>query len=485
MIDAFPLELSPLAAEGPRHDLLHLLGLGDNSPEQEFDELVELATALCDKPMGAMTLLDDTTNYTKATVGLPASSVLIQDSVCRFTVLQDGVMMVEDTHADPRFDDHNATIHCEGGIRFYAGMPLTTVDGTHIGALCVMDTAPSTLNTQQLRALELLGRQISTRLQLRERAALVTKMAEERQVASAMFDTILNNIPVEIYLKDRAGRIQFYNQKLAQRFNISATEWIGKSSHDLWDTQTADEIAREDMYVLNSGRSHESFIEIPEAEDKTSYWRSVKVPCAIADGEQLLAICSFDISEQMERERHLQMIQDELEEANRKLNSLALTDSLTGLWNRRAFDARLETNVIASQRNKQPMALLLIDIDNFKSINDRFGHPYGDQVLRDFGAILNRAKRTEDVACRFGGEEFSILMPATGADGAQALARRILDAMHAFPWDKEPVTASIGLALCSQTATSDELVDAADSALYRAKREGKNRMVCNDCEAAA
>jgi diguanylate cyclase (GGDEF)-like protein/PAS domain S-box-containing protein len=485
MIDASPVELSPHTAERPRHELLRLLGLADNSPEQEFDELVELATFLCGMPLGAMTLLDDTTNYTKATVGLPASSVLIQDSVCRFTVLQDGVMMVEDTHADPRFDNHKATIHCEGGIRFYAGMPLTTVDGTRVGALCVMDTAPSTLTGQQLRALELLGRQISTRLQLRERAALVTKMAEERELASAMFDTILNNIPVEIYLKDSVGRIQFYNKKMAQRFKISSTEWLGKSSHDLWDAPTADDIAREEKYVLSSGRSHESFVEIPEPEGKKSYWRTMKVPCQTSDGEQLLASCSFDISEQMERERRLQEIQDELEEANRKLNSLALTDALTGLWNRRAFDARLETNVMVSQRNKQSMALLMIDIDNFKKINDRFGHPYGDQVLRHVGAILNRTKREEDVACRVGGEEFSILMPATGVEGAQSLARRILEAMRAFPWEKELVTASIGMALCAPTSTSDELVDSADSALYRAKREGKDRMVYNNGEAAA
>ncbi len=474
-----------VATETPRQTLLRLLGLSDTSPEQEFDEIVELATALCGKPLGAMTLLDDDSNYTKGTVGMLASRVPMQDAVCRFTVLADSVMMVEDTHADARFDNHFNTIHCEGGIRFYAGMPLTTVDGTRVGALCVMDTAPSTLTPQQVRALELLGRQISTRLQLRERAALVARMAQEREVASAMFNTILNNLPVEVYLKDSAGRIQFYNQKLAQRFDISTTEWIGKTSHELWDEHIADDIMREDNYVLRSGRSHESFVEIAEPDGRISYWRSMRIPCKIADGEQLLAICSVDISDHMERERHLQQIQDELEEANRKLNSLALTDSLTGLWNRRAFDARLETNVIAAQRNKQSMALMLIDIDNFKTINDRFGHPYGDEVLRHVAAILHRAKRAEDIACRFGGEEFAILMPSTGIEGAESLALRILGSLRAFPWEQDVVTASIGVALCSSSSSSDELVDAADSALYRAKQSGKDRMVCHGHEAAA
>lgn len=208
----------------------------------------------------------------------------------------------------------------------------------------------------------------------------------------------------------------------------------------------------------------------------------MKVACLIPPDEKLLACCSVDMTEHMARERRLQEIQDELEEANRKLNSLALTDSLTGLWNRRAFDAQLETSIMGAQRNKRPMALMLLDVDDFKHVNDRFGHLYGDQILRHFAAILNRVKRAADVACRFGGEEFAILLPDTTMDGAQRLAQRIIAALHAYPWENGTVTASLGLAMCSHTCSSDELVDFADSALYRAKREGKDRMVCHGCE---
>jgi diguanylate cyclase (GGDEF)-like protein/PAS domain S-box-containing protein len=465
--------------DSPRVALLRLMGLIDESPEQEFDEIVELVTSLCDKPLGAMTLLDDARQYTKATVGFPSVEVPLKESICRYTVLQDGVMMVEDTHADARFDEHSAAIHCDGGIRFYAGMPLKTVDGTPVGALCVMDTVPSTMTEQQVRLLELLGRQISARLQLRERAAAVVKMAEERTRASTMFDTILNNLPVEIYLKNSDGRIQFYNDKLAERFKISKTEWLGKSSYDLWDTQTADGIVSVEQHVLETGRQHESFTELASPDGEISYWRSMKVPCLSPDGAQLLACCAVDITEQMQRERTLMDIQDELEEANRKLNSLALTDALTGLLNRRAFDTRLETTIIASQRNKRPMAMLMLDVDNFKSVNDRYGHPYGDEVLQHVSALLKRCKRAEDIACRFGGEEFAVLLPRTGIEGAQRLGRRILSAMHMFPWKHEPVTTSIGVAMCTGNGSPEALVHAADVALYRAKREGKDRMVCN------
>jgi diguanylate cyclase (GGDEF)-like protein len=455
------------------------MGVSDTTPEQEFDELVELATVLCGKPLAAMSLLNDSTNFLKSAVGMERSTSTIEQSVCQFAVLNDHVMIVEDTHADPRFDNHNCAIHCENGIRFYAGMPLTTMDGTRVGALCVMDRQPSTMSPQQLRALEVLGRQISSRLQLRERTAATLAMIKERETTSQMFDAILNNIPVEVYLKDSTGKLRFYNQKLADRFNISTTEWLGKTSYDLWDHETAEGIVREDNFVLSSREPHESFAEVHEPAGATSYWRSMKVPCTITGGEDVLACCSVDITEQMERERKMQEIQDELEEANSKLNSLALTDALTGLWNRRAFDARLETNVIASQRNKQTMALMLIDADNFKAVNDTFGHPYGDEVLRQTASIMNRSKRAEDVACRFGGEEFAILLPGTTMEGATILATRIVNAFHAFPWKNGAITVSIGIAMCSPTCSSDELVDDADSALYAAKSQGKDRYVCH------
>ncbi|AFL90246.1 diguanylate cyclase (GGDEF) domain-containing protein [Terriglobus roseus DSM 18391] len=476
------LHSDEVISETPREALLNLLGLADASPEDEFDEIVELATAICGKPLGAMSLLTDTENFTKATVGLPAARVPMKESVCRFTVLQDDVMMVEDTHADHRFDEHGPMIHSEGGIRFYAGMPLVTVDGTRIGSLCVMDTAPSTLTRQQIRALKVLGRQISSRLQLRERAATVAKMATELERTHVMFDTILNNVPVEIYLKDKTGRILFYNQKLADRFNVSPVEWIGKTSYDLWNKQTAEEIVREDEYVLRSGKLQESFVEIPEPNGTVSYWRSMKVACQIPPDTKLLACCSVDMTEHMVRERKLQEIQDALEEANRKLNSLALTDELTGLWNRRAFNAQVETFVMGSHRSKQPMALMLLDVDDFKNVNDRYGHPYGDVVLQHVASVLQRVKRAEDIACRFGGEEFAILLPGTPMEGAQRLAQRILDAMHAFPWEKECITVSMGLAMCKAQCTSDDLVDAADAALYSAKHAGKDRMMCEGCE---
>ena len=361
-------------------------------------------------------------------------------------------------------------------------MPLISQEGHALGALCVMDVEPSTLSDSQQRALTVLGHQISNQIQLRERALVMKRMGLEREREHEMFTTILDHVPVGVYLKDREGHIQFYNRTIAERFGIDRDAWIGKTSYDLWDRATADEIAAEEELILKSSRPHESVITTPEPGGATMIWKNFKAPCWNADGDPMLSCCSIDLTEPTRREAELQRIREELEEANRKLSSLALTDGLTGLWNRRAFDAQLETNIVAAQRSGHGLALMLIDVDHFKSINDRHGHSYGDSVLRSLAVVLNRAKRAEDVACRFGGEEFAVLLPVIDIHAAHMLAQRIMDSLQLFPWENEPVTVSIGLAMCSETCKSDELIDDADTALYRAKREGRNRVVLQGCE---
>jgi diguanylate cyclase (GGDEF)-like protein len=465
-----------------RGDMLRRLGLMTLETEADFDELVGLAAAICEKPFGAMTLLDETTQLMKARIGFSGSRTMpVKDSICRYTINGTNLMMVEDVGNDPRFHN-NKTLTDDAGIRFYAGMPLVGQNGHPLGALCVMDVEPSTLSEAQQRALTILGHQISSQIQLRERAQAIGRMALEREREYEMFTTILDHVPVGVYLKDRAGRIRFYNRTIAERFRIDRKVWIGKTSYDLWDQATADQITAEEQFILRSLQAHESMVTTPEPGGATTLWKSYKAPCKNADGEPMLSCCSIDLTEPNRREAELQRIREELEEANHKLSSLALTDALTGLWNRRAFDAQLETGIVAAQRSREGLALMLIDADHFKSINDRYGHPYGDSVLRSLAVVLNRVKRAEDIACRFGGEEFAVLMPVSDIQAAHTLAQRIMDSLRLFPWEKEPVTVSIGLAMCSQTCTTDELIDDADTALYRAKREGRNRVVLQGCE---
>ncbi len=464
------------AAAQRRSELLRELQLLDEAPDAEMDDLVTLATIICGKPMGAITLLDDVTMLTRARVGVSGcTTVPVEDSMCQFTIQGTGLMVVEDLQNQA--DMRHARIWLDAGIRFYAGMPLVSEGGTAFGALCVMDSQPSTLTAEQQTVMAMLGRQVSRLLQTRNHALAMERMAKERDREKKMIDLILDHVPVSIYLKDRGGHLRFYNQALADRFGIDRTAWIGKTNYDLWPTELADELKVKEDLVFETGKANISMASVPEPDGRTSHFQTHETRCISVDGQPMLAGSAIDLTEQMRHEHELRLIRDELQDANEKLSSLALTDALTGLWNRRAFDARLETDLMASYRNKRPLSLLLLDVDHFKSINDRFGHPYGDTVLRELATILNNCKRVEDVAARFGGEEFAILLPDTGISAARNLAERILQAVRTYAWDRAPVAVSIGMAMCRPNCVSDTLIDEADSALYCAKRGGRDCVV--------
>lgn len=172
----------------------------------------------------------------------------------------------------------------------------------------------------------------------------------------------------------------------------------------------------------------------------------------------------------------------ELWKLNFELTRLSRVDALTGLANRRGFDDALDRAVRRARRTEMPLSLLLIDIDHFKTLNDRLGHPAGDDVLRRLGGLLAGAvSRPYDAVCRYGGEEFAVVLPDTDAVGARhigELVRRLLE-QAAIPHPTQArVTASIGVAtFAGRDASTAALVAAADSALYEAKHGGRDRVM--------
>ncbi len=166
-----------------------------------------------------------------------------------------------------------------------------------------------------------------------------------------------------------------------------------------------------------------------------------------------------------------------------RLRHLSQHDALTGVLNRRAFGQRLDAERARRQRQPAPLALLALDLDHFKAINDRWGHAAGDAVLVAAAGLLQREARSVDAVARMGGEEFALLLPGTDLDGAHRLAERVLSALRdmVIVHDGEPlrVTASIGAAESADTAEdAEELLKRADRALYLAKAGGRDRVVC-------
>jgi|CXWL01.1.fsa_nt_gi diguanylate cyclase (GGDEF)-like protein len=161
-----------------------------------------------------------------------------------------------------------------------------------------------------------------------------------------------------------------------------------------------------------------------------------------------------------------------------QFEQLSVTDSLTGLLNRRYIEARLAEEIKRSTRHGFPMSFMMLDVDNFKSYNDSFGHPAGDEALKLVGHVVRETLRGADVAARFGGEEFAILLPQTTSDEAIAIGERIRHNIEHAKFEHRRVTVSMGIASCSaQLCVSTDLVSAADKALYEAKRRGRNRVL--------
>lgn len=160
-----------------------------------------------------------------------------------------------------------------------------------------------------------------------------------------------------------------------------------------------------------------------------------------------------------------------------EFEQLSVTDPLTGLLNRRYIEARLEEEIKRSNRHGFPMSFIMLDVDHFKSFNDTFGHPAGDEALRLVGHVIRETLRGADVAARYGGEEFAILLPQTPGNEAAAIAERIRANIENTKFPHRKVTTSIGVASCSaELCAAGPMVDAADKALYEAKRQGRNRV---------
>ena len=209
-------------------------------------------------------------------------------------------------------------------------------------------------------------------------------------------------------------------------------------------------------------------------------------PLLSADGAAIGTICVID-----QKPRELTELQKkglaalsrrvvaqfEMRQVMAQLELQSMSDGLTGVWNRRAFDRRLREEWARHARLGQPLGLLMLDVDKFKSFNDEFGHPQGDRALITVARTVEATLRDSDFFARYGGEEFAVLLPHMEDEGSLLAAERIRQAVERVDWPVRAVTLSIGVAALSPSADMDRnsLVARADRALYQAKAGGRNR----------
>jgi diguanylate cyclase (GGDEF)-like protein len=173
----------------------------------------------------------------------------------------------------------------------------------------------------------------------------------------------------------------------------------------------------------------------------------------------------------------------ELQAANERLRELATKDGLTGLFNYRYFQESLDREISRTLRYKSPLALILIDIDHFKKVNDTYGHPVGDIVIKVIGTMMKKAVRESDMVARYGGEEFAAILPETDLKGAAILAERLRRAVEArdITAGDKVIKVTISAGICAYNLSSGDggktdLINAADKGLYHAKESGRNKI---------
>jgi len=295
---------------------------------------------------------------------------------------------------------------------------------------------------------------------------LQTQVSEQKH----LLDTILNNINAHVYMKDCDRTFLYVNSQVAELFGDKAENIIGKKDTEVLPKEIADHFYQSDSVVFNTQERQVIEETATDDEGNIHHYISTKIPFMSPDKRSALIGFSTDVTE--------------LFQLKEEFKTLATVDPLTELFNRRYFTDQADKEFIRAQRYKKSMALISIDIDHFKRINDNYGHPAGDKVLIAVSKQLQDSLRQSDVLARIGGEEFSILLPETSTEDALVFAERIREAQSQLrisgDWQGEiQLSVSIGVSSYQVSdAEFDALFSRADKALYQAKNSGRNQ-VCS------
>jgi diguanylate cyclase (GGDEF)-like protein len=282
---------------------------------------------------------------------------------------------------------------------------------------------------------------------------------------------VLDALTEVVIAVDRSGRVVDVNRAATAVLAAPATSLVGESLERLVPELTP--------AVTELSRPVE--VTLARAPERTFELRTSRFGF---EGDEVAGqlLVMRDISMRKQAEGELHAAREKLEEANRELRRLVDTDVLTGLSNRRYLMAKLDAEVRRARRNKKAVALIVLDLDRFKTINDRYGHAVGDQVLVGCAEVLAAAKRANDIAARYGGEEFVVLLPETDAEGALVFAQRLRKDLNSRTFaaaenTRFRVTASYGVAaMPGDQVDVEELLRLGDLRMYRAKEEGRDRI---------
>lgn len=451
----------------------------DSVTESDFDQLVALACQLLAVPIAAVSIMDRHRQWFKSAEGLEMSQIARDVSFCQYPVRNHSPLIVEDAEQDARFTLNPLVVH-PPHVRAYAGIPLINTDGYAIGTFCVMDHQPRTFSEAELGLLNILANQTTKLLELRkeiiqriELSDQLRRIYDSQSKAQELWKQAIDAVGDGVWDCDLVSGHYF--------FGYSWQKMLGYDQGDLvphfvtlYDLVHAEDKPRFEahMHAYLSGQADEYKIEY-------------RIRCK--NGEYKWVLSRGMIVERDENRQPKRVVgtHTDISQAKMLEHSIwqqAHFDNLTGLPNRRLFLDRLEHEISVSQREDKQFAVLFIDLDGFKAVNDAHGHLVGDQLLVAFSQRIQAFFRQSDTFARFAGDEFAMILGNMQSQSDMTtFAEKIVQAAEQ-PFQLDEVTvqisASIGLACYPQHGTGvDDLLRHSDTAMYAAKAKGKNSWV--------
>lgn len=305
-------------------------------------------------------------------------------------------------------------------------------------------------------------------------------------------DIVANLLTLGIVVVDRRFNVVMWNKFMELNSNVRAEDILGKNLFDAFPELNRNWLEKKikSCIVLKTA-SHSSWQQRPylfrfkastmmAQENEFMYQDASIFPVQEHSGlVEGACIAIHDVTELAEAKRLLDLSLDQaidLEESNQR-------DALTGVYNRRYFDEQITQEILIARRHNRPLALAMMDVDHFKAVNDTYGHAVGDQVLKDLATKLNTMLRSSDSLCRYGGEEFALILPQITLEHASGLLERLRKAVAGLVVEtpdgtKISITISVGVAPLRDGMTPGALVKIADDLLFQSKREGRDRVSC-------
>lgn len=514
-----------ISNEHERVAALKRLGVLDTPPEERFDRITRLASSVFNCNFASITLIDENRQWFKSAVNLDMAETTRDVAFCAHTIAQDKTLIVPDTLNDPRFNN-NPYVVGHPHIRFYAGVRLM-VEGFPVGTLCVFDDAAKTLNDAQIQQLENLAQLAESELKRQEYNDLSLQLEEYQyrlaqtqkitRVRSAILEKVVNAESLHTVLHDIVNAIEAeYTDQICSILLLDDGKLKKGAAPSLPDFYN-DAIDGAEYGVGRGSCGNTAATNLPTiVEDISTHpywveWKDLALSAGVrscwsqpiqgSNGEVIgtfaiyhreKAIPTADEMLLIEQFAHIASIAIERELANQLIWRQANFDSLTGLPNRNLMLDHLQLALKTADRDNEKVAVIFLDLDNFKDINDTLGHDMGDKLLIECAKRIKQCLRSDDTVSRLGGDEFVIILNSIkGLSSIEQVIQKLLRTIgkpYILELERVHTSASLGVTLYPDDAKDvKSLLKNADQAMYGAKDQGKNsyQYYTHDMQAAA